>query len=183
MTTRPNISDSLDLVWAWEQSFGIQIAQSDAEKMLRVCDATDVFAAKLSATGTRSACLTLRGFNRFRKLLTSAGVARRRITPSARLRDLLPRAIRKEVWKRVRATPEFSQLPRFRFGVGWWFSPITVADAFYAALAYSAHSLKQPRESWTHSEVRQVVRAGIREVAGLTEYSDEAEIVRELGID
>jgi hypothetical protein len=183
MTTRPNVSDSVDLVWAWEKSFGVQVTQRDADKMLRVRDAIDVFAAKLSASGTRSACLTLRAFNRFRSVLTSAGVARCRITPSARLRDILPRAMRRDAWKRVRGTPEFSQLPRLRFGIGWCFAPITVADAFYAALAYSAHSLRPPRAPWTRAEVRQVIRAGIREIAGLTDYSDDAEIVRELGID
>ena len=125
----------------------------------------------------------VRAFNRFRSRLASAGIARSRIKPAARLREVLPRRVRRHAWNAVRSSPEFAQLPPLRFGVGRFFAPITVADAFYTAVAYSAHSLKRPDEPWTREEVRQVVRAGVREISGLTEFADDAEIVRELGID
>ena len=177
---RPTISDSVDLLWAWQESLGVSITQSDPDMMRSTSDAIELFASRLAATGTRSACLTLRAFNRFRVLLASAGIARSRIRPAARLRDVVPRRIRKKAWDTVRSSPEFSELPPFRFGVGRIFAPITVADAFYTAMAYSAHSLKQPGEPWTHAEIRSVVRAGVREISGLSEFSDDAEIVRDL---
>src|ERR1051326_617841 len=149
--------DSLEIVMGWEEAFGISISDAEAERLRTPRQCIDLIATKPAARDVpRAACLTLRAFHRLRHSIASAAnVARDRVRPDARLRDLVS-TDRRRTWQAVRSACGISGLP----GVAWfWLLPRTVGDLTRWTITRAAKDLKQPGEPWTRSEVRSVVRA------------------------
>lgn len=170
--------DSVEIVIGWEQSFGISIPDGEAMRLSTTRQAVDLIAAKLGA-GTESgrACLTQRAFHRLRRAVTvGLGVSRHRVRPGARLRDLARG--NRPAWEAVRSASGWKELP----GLGW-FSPRTVEELAYWAVANAARNLKDPGEEWSRQEIRSVVRAVVRAVSGADDFSDDDDFIRDLGID
>ena len=81
--------DSVELLMAMEEEFGLEVPDSDAEKMVTVGLAYEWFKDRV-ASADPVACLTQRVFYRLRRaLVKNYGLDRNEITPDTRLTDLL----------------------------------------------------------------------------------------------
>ena len=171
--------DSVEMVMGWEEAFGISIADAEAEKLRTPREAIDLIASKLGARDMpRSGCLTLRAFHRLRRsMVSAAGVQRAVVRPESRLKDLMGED-RRQRWEAVRSDCGISSLPKLG-----WFSPRTVGDLSVWVVANAAKDLKRPEEVWTRGEVREVVRAVVVEQTGVKDFADDADFVRDIGID
>ncbi len=171
--------DTVEIVLRWEASFGLSIADADAMMLQTPRGAIDLIAKMLGAQDPpNSPCLTLRAFHCLRRgLAEAAGVARHRIRPTARLKDLV-RTKRHHVWLAVRSRSGLPSLPHLG-----WFSPHTVADLARWTVLHAATELKRPGEPWTRSQIRTVVRAAVTDITGLENFSDDDEFIRDLGLD
>jgi hypothetical protein len=176
--------DSVEIVMGWEEALGVTITDAEATVTRTPRMATDLLAAKLGAVNDQpGACLTLRAFNRLRHaFLIGAGLPRDRITPKARLRDLLPHD-RKSRWRAIQSASSLPALPGVGWGVGLVFEATTVADVVHWVICHSAKALKAQNEPWTRSEVRAVVRTVVTDVCGATKFSDDDDFIYDIGID
>jgi hypothetical protein len=170
--------DSVEIVMGWEESFGISIANGEAEVLRTPRQSMDLIAIKLGAHDEqRGACLTLRAFHRLRQSICDvAGVKRDRIRPDARIKDLIC-VQRRRTWEAVCSNCGIQSLPNLG-----WFSPSTVRDLTRWTVTHAAKDLKRPGEPWTRSEVRSVVRAVVTDVTGVEHFQDDDDFVRDIGI-
>ncbi len=109
------------------------------------------------------------------------GVSRSDITLDTPIRTLFPSPHKVELWNSFRQDSDISTLPPLRFGRGWLFSPTRVSDLVSIAVSDMAIQLREER-TWTHEEVRQVIRQIIRDQLGIKKFNDSDEFVRDLGI-
>jgi acyl carrier protein len=95
--------DTVEMVMETEETFGIKIADEEAERCITVGDFLACVLSHLPV-GPRGRCLTAAGFYRLRRALTEAlGVQRRDVRPKTRLADLLPWPKgRRAAWERVK---------------------------------------------------------------------------------
>ena len=172
--------DAVEIVMGWEESFGIKISNEEAEKLRTPKHSIDLIKAKLMvAENTPFACLSARAFYRLRRaILASSAVKRADVSPKTRVRELLPRN-RETAWELVRVESGFSELP----SAGWLSQHRTVADFTKWIVLHSAHKLKRSDETWSSGEIRYVVRAVVEDVTGAKDFADDADFVRDIGID
>ncbi len=177
--------DSVEIVIGWEEALGVTISDSEATVIRTPRAAIDLLAAKLGASDEqRGACLTLRAFNRVRRgFVSGAAVCRSAVTPTAKLRDLLPRQQRQPRWNAVQTASGLPALPRHGWGFGLFLAPATVADVARWVVCSSPKALKAANEPWTRNEIRTVVRTVVTEVCGAKDFSDNADFVYDIGID
>lgn len=93
--------DSVELVVAIEESFGIEIPDDEAARIRTVGDLYDSIVSKLHGEAATH-CLTSEAFYRTRRgFVDVLKVARRSIRPSTPVAPLFPRASRREDWSHV----------------------------------------------------------------------------------
>lgn len=169
--------DSVELVMSWENAFGVTMTPAESEFITTPREATALFAVKLGARGG-GPCLSQRVFHRLRRALADVmGVKRGQVRRRTRIRDLVPRAEQGR-WAAVQAACGIPKLP-----APGWFSPKTVEDLVRWAIVHAIRDLKPAGEAWTRAEVRCVVRTLTTDVTGLDEFKDDAEFIRDMGID
>jgi acyl carrier protein len=110
--------DTVELVMAFEETFGVEIPDDAAETMLTVRDVIDYMYARVKESEWReakegkAACLTQHTFYRVRKAaISELGVDRDKIRPMARWDELIPRSSRREAWKHFQRALATSSLP------------------------------------------------------------------------
>ena len=109
--------DSVELLIAIEEEFGIEIPQAEAEQVTTVGEMYDFLRKTLHSTPPVN-CITQRMFSKVRKAFTdNYGVPKRSITLDSRLKDLVPQHELKDAWPYldVFAQLEFPKLER-----DWW---------------------------------------------------------------
>ena len=105
--------DSVELVMAIEDEFGICIRDEDAEKMLTPGHIAD-YVMNLVQTEGYSGCPSQIGFYRVRTALMNAfGLPRKAIRPDALMQELLSGDI-KENWKKLRDALQTEHFPTLR---------------------------------------------------------------------
>jgi hypothetical protein len=171
--------DSVEIVIGWEKSFGINISNTEAEKLRTPKQSIDLITKKLRVSHTSAAtCLSARAFYHLRRaILGSTALDRKEIVPHAQIRELFPRDTKRS-WETVRVATGFQDLP----SPGWFQQHHTVADFSKWIVLHYAHQLKQSDEPWSYHEIRYVVRAVVTDVCGAENFSDEADFVRDIGI-
>jgi len=171
--------DAVEIVMGWEESFGIQVSNEEAEKLRTPKQSIDLIATKLHVDeGARFACPSARAFYRLRRAIRASSVLKRNdITPKAPVRELIP-SNRGTVWDAIRIASGFSELP----SPGWFSRHRTVGDFAKWAVLHSAHKLKSADEPWTYAEIRGVVRGVVEDVTGAKDFYDDADFVRDIGI-
>jgi hypothetical protein len=58
-----------------------------------------------------------------------------------------------------------------------------VGDLTRWAVVHATKELKGPGESWTRSEIRDVVRRVVSDVTGADEFDDDDDFIHDIGID
>src|SRR5882724_5513737 len=168
--------DSVEIVMGWEESFGISISDDEAVTLRTPNLAIDLIANKLGAQDAPlRPCLTARAFHRLRhSIMSAASVTRDRIRPDALLKTLIS-TDRRHTWEVVRSGCGIASLP----SPGWLFLPRTVGDLTHWAVVHATKELKRPGESWTRSEIRDVVRAVVADVLGAKAFDDDDDFVHD----
>ena len=175
--------DSVELIIAVEEAFGIAIPDAVAAEMITPARLISHVQDAIGSSVDRKACISLRAFHHVRaSLMRSTGVSRPKVALDTRINALFVGARRSELWDLFRQDSALAALPELRFGRGWIFSPTSVKDLVSVAVAEKAKELSETR-SWTHDEVRQVVRQIIKTQLGISKFSDSDEFVRDLGVD
>jgi hypothetical protein len=110
-------------------------------------------------------------------------VPRSRVRPAVRLSEVLPRDGGAARWQRVRDTPGLDRLPDFTRWITVSASKLTIRELCEWIIGNSAHCLKTAGEPWSREEIRAVIRAGVTLSSGLRDFSDDADLIRDLGIN
>ena len=109
--------DSVELVLAIQEEFGIEIADVDAGQIFTVGQMYDYLRHKLRSTPPVH-CITQRMFYRVRRALSeNYGLPRNSISLDARLNDLVPGEELKEAWPYLDL---FAELEFPRLDKNWW---------------------------------------------------------------
>ncbi|NER16063.1 acyl carrier protein [Spongiivirga citrea] len=89
--------DSVELVMSIEDKFGIQIEDSEAEKIRTVQDFADIVFSRI-ITNPTDKCLTQIVFYRIRKVLRNLSSTEKEIRPDTKISELLTQTQLKEKW-------------------------------------------------------------------------------------
>lgn len=175
--------DSVELVLAVEETFGISISDEDAAHMITpALLISHVQRAVLSAPVQRP-CLSQRAFHRIRNgICNVTNFPRSEVRLDTLINHLFPKAERHQRWNDFRSFAGIQRLPNLTFGRGSLFSPKRVRDLIPLAITSMAEEFRSTRD-WTHQEVRSVVRLIITEQLGIKNFNDDDEFVRDLGLN
>ena len=103
--------DSVELVMAIEEKFGITISDEEACSILTVGDMHRCVLSKL-AVSDKSSCLTQRAFHLLRRnVLRQFGIPRRMFSPDTELDSIIPRTKRRQQWLVLRQNVGATQWP------------------------------------------------------------------------
>jgi acyl carrier protein len=175
--------NGVELVVAVEETFGISIPDSVASKMITPAMMISFVQQAVSSRPERKACISQRAFHKVRaSLMKATGVDRGDIAPDTPIRRLFSGPQRTEQWRDFKDYAGLPALPNLGFGSGWLFGPTSVKDLVSAAISAMSNDMRSER-SWTHEEVRQIIRQIISEQLGVEKFKDTDEFVRDLGLD
>jgi hypothetical protein len=174
--------DTVELILGWEETFGVSIDEGSAREMRTTADAVDYLFAKLKDDRpTDDGCLALRAFCRLRDGFHAAGCSGVTIIPKTKVSHLFTGKDRRDrlaaVLQRLRFTPP----PRLPFGLQ--FTAGTVGDLVIDAVVRHHPELRRDGCGWSRRQVREVARAVMTAQFRLRRFSDDARIVKDLGLD
>lgn len=175
--------DALELILGWEDAFDVQLTDEEVFTIRTPKMAIDLITDKVGASSDHiGVCPTMRSYHRIRQALQSVvGLDRQQVRLDSKLRTLLPKNQRQEIWYQL-CYQVGVPFPSFGLGVGLLFPPVTVQDLVdWTVIHYPRHFVN-PDEGWTRFQVRSVVRAVIRDVLGVTDFRDDSDFARELGV-
>ena len=174
--------DSVELILAWEETFGIPITDAEAEAMFTTRQIVDrIFQKVRSNLPEDQGCLSMRVFFRLRKAFEEKGIPRHKVRPEVKVSSLLPGRRRRDVLSEVSQRAGLQPLPKMPFGLQFTFG--RVRDIVTDAVIQQHQILRLAGQGWSRSQVREVVRAVMFTQLLLRKFSDDAEIVKDLGVD
>ena len=177
--------DGVELVMAWEESFGITITDADAAQLRTPRLAMDLIHRKLATDGVPGpgGCLTQRAFHRLRRAMQTAfAVPRAQVRPGTPLDALLPAGKRRERWQLLQVHTGLASFPKLFFG-RLPFGCSTVGELATRLAARQPNSFRRSDEPWTRAQVRSLVRLLIVEQLGIKKFGDDDEFARDLRVD
>lgn len=176
--------DAVEIIMGWENAFDIKLSNDEVCELSTTRQATELISSKVGISDpVTEVCLGLRAYNRIRQAFCSVvEVSRAQIRLDSKLRELLPKKQRADIWKTIFSRSGLPEAPRYGVATGVIFLPITVKDVAIWVVANHPKSLVNPDECWTHSQVRSVVRAVIRDVISIDNFKDD-DFARDLGIN
>ena len=177
--------DAVEIVMGWEAAFGITIANKEAFELRNTQMAVDFIAAKVGALNTSDGpCLSHRAFNRLRAAFVDIRISRSTVQPSTKLRHLMADCDSPGARAVIQERLGVSKLPLPSSWAGSLFSPGTIGSLANWIMSNQPTVLFNPGEKWRRAQVRQVVRAIVIDQMGAPpDYADEADFVKELGLD
>lgn len=174
--------DGVEIVIAWEEAFGISIADADAATLRTPRMAIDLICRKLTIREGEDFCFSQRIFYLLRRsFVTVLACPRAAVTPRTHLGGLIPIRGRQRVWTAL-SREACLPLPTTMLGIGSW-SP-TVGDLVTRLTALSASAQRGGSDGgWSRRQVREVVRAVVASQTGIKTFSDDADFIHDLRID
>ncbi|MDY6783964.1 MAG: hypothetical protein SW833_15700 [Cyanobacteriota bacterium] len=175
--------DAVELVMQWEESFEIEFGDDEAEEIETPEMAIAFISAKVNAsTSDIGICPIMRAFHRVREVFqTTLNLERQQVRPTTKLRDLLPKKQRREVWNQlcsdICASLEIPKLPGWGLGTCVLFDPITIQDLVDWIVIHYPKGFIDSQTGWTHFQVRSVARAAVREATGVGEFKDNCRFI------
>jgi hypothetical protein len=174
--------DAVELILAWEDTFGISISDAEAERMFTTRQVVERIYERIRGTGPEDCgCLSMRAFNRLRKAFLAEGVSRRDVRPEARVTSLLPDRHRRDILSAVCERAGLLPLKRLPFGLQFTFG--RVSDIVIDSVIGQHNSLRLAGHGWSVVQVREVVRAVMYAQLALRRFSDDAQFIKDLKID
>jgi hypothetical protein len=177
--------ESVEIILAWEESFGITLSEAEAAKLVTTRDAVTCIYAKLRAAEPSlpedPGCMALRAYYRLKRSCVHHGIDFSRVRPDAKLADLVPRVNRRKRISAILSYAGFAPLPRMPFGLQ--FTSGRLRDYVLDCVISHHGTLRRPGTTWSREQVREVVRAILRAQLVATRFSDDARFVQDLGVD
>jgi hypothetical protein len=174
--------DAVELVLAWEETFGISISDGEAERMFTTRQVAERIFEKVRSTSPEDCgCLSMRAFFRLRKAFEEESVSRGHVRPDAKVTSLLPSRQRRDILSAVCERAGFRPLKRLPFGLQFTFG--RVRDIVIDTVIGQHDVLRRQDHGWSLAQVREVVRAVMYAQLALRRFSDDAEFVKDLKID
>lgn len=171
--------DALELIMGWEDAFSIKLNDDEALALETPKMAIELISAKVDASDSQiGVCPVMRAYCRTRDAFQSVlGLQRQQFQLDSKLHNLLPKAQRQEHWNQlcsyICSNLGISELPSLNLGFGLLCAPITVRDLVDWLVARYPNHFLDLQAGWTHFQVRSVVRAVIRDVAGVKAFKDD----------
>jgi hypothetical protein len=179
--------DDVQIVIGWEEAFGITFTDDEAIQIRTPRMAANLICRKLGmvTTGGAGRCLSQHGFYRLRRAFEKhCDCPRTVIAPHTRLAAILPRKNRRECWRAAAWQIGVPDLPYPVSCFGLIFRHYrTVGELVRYMVARQAQTLKEPDVAYTHSQVREIVRAIIANQIGVSKFSDDADLIYDLEVD
>jgi hypothetical protein len=174
--------DAIEIIMGWEQAFDITITDAEAEKICTPRMAIDLITSKLEVKeNIIDICPLMRTHHRVQQALQAVlSLQQSQIQPDSKLRHLLPQQQRSETWQQIRSYLGVPKLPKI--SAVPIFMPITVQDLVDWLTAHYPSYFISPDERWTHQQIRTVVRAVIKDVVGTSDFTDDHDFVKEIGV-
>lgn len=176
--------ESVEIVMAWEESFGITLSEAEAAKMFTTRNTIDFIYATLRAAEPSlpedSGCLALRAYYRLKRSCIHHGIDSSGVRPDAKLADLVPWVNRKERIAAILNYAGFAHPPRIPFGLRFTFGRLR--DYVLDGVISHHRVLRRPGTTWSREQVREVARAILRVQLVVTRFSDDARFVQDLGV-
>lgn len=179
--------DSVELVLAIEEEFGVEIPDYDAERITTVGDMYNWLRATLRSTPPAN-CMTQRMFYKVRKaLINNYGVPKQSITLDTKLKDLVPEQDLKEAWPYLDL---FAELDFPKLDRNWWpigrrtsTDVLTLRELLTAMTTLNAEKLLvepgSDEEIWVR--LTKVIQRQLN--VELREIQPDASFTRDLGVD
>ncbi len=178
--------DTVELVMAIEEEFGIEIPDKDAERITTVGETFEFLKTRLSSTPPRD-CLSQKIFYKLRRaLIENYQVSRRSITPDTKLSDIISLQDLEDGWPFLQMfidlkTPEFKVSNEF-LGFKLTGTMLTMRELVYSMISINSAVLAGERgtdqEIW-HRLVDVIVKQGN---VSREEIIPEASYTRDLGM-
>jgi acyl carrier protein len=169
--------DTIELVLRFEDTFGIEIPDADAEKIQSVKDVTNYVFARVEHTNQNS-CITQQAFYFLRRSFAkSLQTSRQSFYPQAKLDAILPKENRKIVLERLKNEAGI-EIPLKKS----WF--LTNVDSVADLARHIA--LNQPtlfKKSWTRRQIAELVRDITINETGRGDVKPTSRFVDDLGMD
>jgi hypothetical protein len=165
----------VELIMGWEEAFGIEIADDEAELLRNPRMVVELFSERLGAVrGVDAVCSSHSAFNQVRQAMQlTLGVSRSEMQPRTILRKILPKEDRKDLWQAICNQVGTSTTPPLTWATGIFHGPCSVQElADWFAFNHPRHFMEVGKP-WSHSQVRAIVRAVIRYYSGEYRFSDE----------
>jgi hypothetical protein len=174
--------EAIEIIMGWEQAFEIKFTDEEAEKITTPRMAIDLIISKLEVKeNITEVCPLTRTYHRVQQAFQAVlSLQPSQIQPDSKLRHLLPQQQRSENLQQIRSylgvpkLPKMSAIPIFM--------PITVQDLVDWLIANYPSYFLSPDERWTYQQIRTVVRAIIKDVVGTSNFADDNDFVKEIGV-
>jgi hypothetical protein len=174
--------DGVELILAWEETFGITISDAEAERMFTTRQVAERIFESVRSTGPEDCgCLSMRAFFRLRKAFEAEGVSRCHVRPDAKVTSLLPSRQRRDILSAVCESAGLRPLKRLPFGLQFTFG--RVRDIVIDTVIGQHDFLRRQDHGWSLVQVREVVRAVMYAQLALRRFSDDANFIKDLKID
>lgn len=168
--------DSVELVLRFEDTFGIEIPDADAEKITTVKDVTNYVFSKVEHTD-QNTCLTQQAFYFLRRsFMQYLQIPRLFICPKAKLDSILPKENRKDALQHLKNEAGIDiRLKKSIFSTG----VESVADlAKHLALNHPTLFKK----AWTRRQVARLVRDITIDETGVEDVKPKMRFIEDIGI-
>jgi hypothetical protein len=174
--------DTVELVIAWEVAFDVSISEAEAKAMFTTRQVVEAIFEKVKSDLPEDrGCLSRRGFFRLRDAFKGEGVARKQVRLDTKVAALLPDSRRRDALSAVAERAGLRPLRRLPFGLQFTFG--RVRDVVTDAVIEQHDRLRLAGHGWSLAQVREVVRTVVATRHALHRFSDDAEFVKDLGID
>ncbi len=175
--------DSVELILAWEESFGITLSDAEAAHVFTTRQVTNLIYQKVRDTAKPedTGCLSMRAYYRLRRSFQREGINFDQIKATSKFSDILPRKDQRERLNQVLITAGFDPLRRMPFGLQFTFGRV---KDYILDLVISHHSsLRTEGTSWSREQVREVVRSITKAQLAIVRLQDDSRFVQDLGMD
>jgi len=182
--------DTVELVMATEEAFGLDIPDRIAERMRTPRDVVAFLHDQLPQS-TDTGCLTQHAFYRLRATCARhLAVDRRDLAPALALTDLLAADDRLTRWDAIGADLGVRRWPRPRSPT-WWGQhfqgrrPVTLGDAARYAATWYPRAMKGPDAGWSRTEVERAFIALLQAETGVNmrQHTLDSTFVGDMGLD
>jgi hypothetical protein len=175
--------DSVELVMAFEEAFGIDIPDAVASEMITPRQTIDYVESRL-ATVPADHCLTQQIFYRLRRGLRNESGAGLALRPTTKVHEIAEKREWPGLWTRIREAAGAASWPDRITWRGWLVEgPETLRElTVHVAMHLPPPNLSRG-ESWTRERIELTVRRVVWDIIRVKGFALDDQYVRDMGVD